>query len=184
MSIESGRPPLSPVELLGRNHRTEEFDCGRHPALSEWLKRYVLINQQNDAARTYVVHRANYVVGYYSLAAASVEKHEAPARIAKGLASHPIGMVLLARLAVAKSEQGSGLGKALLKDALRRACHAADTISARAVLVHAIDAEARAFYEHFGFEASPTHELHLMLLMKDVRAAIKAGAGSEAGGRE
>ena len=80
---------------------------------------------------------------------------------------------MLARLAIDRSEKGSGLGKALLKDALLRAAQAADTIGARAVLVHAIDADAKSFYQHFGFEPSPVDETHLMLLMKDIRALLK-----------
>lgn len=150
-----------------------EFDCGEHESLNEWLRRYALVNQQNDSARTYVVHRANRVVGYYSLAPGSIRKQEASVRIAKGLASHPIGIILLARLAVDQPERNTGLGKALLKDALTRAVHAADTIGARAVLVHAIDNDARSFYRHFGFEESPLDPVHLMLLMKDIRASLK-----------
>jgi predicted N-acetyltransferase YhbS len=76
---------------------------------------------------------------------------------------------LLARLAVDKHEKGAGLGKAFLEDALARIAQAADIVGARAVIVHAIDAQARTFYEHFDFEASPSHELHPMLLMKDLR---------------
>ena len=96
-----------------------------------------------------------------------------PIRIAKGLAKHPIGVILLARLAVDKQEQGTGLGKALLKDAFLRIASAADMVGARAVLVHAVDERARQFYEHFGFESSPTDPLALMFLMKDLRALLK-----------
>jgi GNAT superfamily N-acetyltransferase len=117
--------------------------------------------------------RAGSVVGYYSLAAGSVRKEESPARIAKGLANHPIGVILLARLAVDRSEHGAGLGKKLLVDALSRALTAADAIGARAILVHAIDEEAAAFYEKFGFEPSPLDLKQLMLLMKDLRATLK-----------
>lgn len=95
-------------------------------------------------------------------------------RISKGLAKHPIGVILLARLATDTQEQGKGLGKALLKDALLRIMSAADAIGARAVLVHAIDEKARKFYEHFGFERSPVNEFELMLLMKDLRAQIES----------
>lgn len=112
-------------------------------------------------------------MGYYSLTAGSVRPEEAPPRIAKGLARHPIGIILLARLAIDTREQGRGLGKALLKDALLRAAGAADTIGARAVLVHAIDDGARRFYEHFEFERSPVAEFELMLLMKDLRAQLQ-----------
>jgi GNAT superfamily N-acetyltransferase len=160
---------LSPVEKLSKAHDPAAFDCGTE-SLNAWLKRYALVNQQGDAAQTYVVHRDGAVAGYYALAAGSVRPEEATGRIAKGLAKHPISVILLARLAVDKREQGKGLGKALLKDALLRILSAADTVGARAVLVHAIDEEAREFYEHFGFERSPVDEFELMLLMKDLRA--------------
>lgn len=172
MNANPEQPTLSKVELLTRSHVLSEFDCGNE-SLTDWLTRYALINQQNDSARTYVVHRTGRVVGYYSLTPGSVSKQEAPARIAKGLASHPIGIILLARLAVDLTEKNTGLGKALLKDALMRAVHAADTIGARAVLVHAIDEDAKSFYRHFGFEQSPVDPMHLMLLMKDIRTALK-----------
>ena len=120
------------------------------------------------------MHRAGRVVGYYSLSAGSVRKEESPARVAKGLAKHPIGVILLARLAVDRNEHGVGLGKALLVDALTRALAAAEAIGARAILVHAIDDEAAAFYKKFGFEPSPLDPKQLMLLMKDLRATLKS----------
>jgi hypothetical protein len=70
--------------------------------------------------------------------------------------------------------QGKKIGPASLKDALRRAVHAADTIGARAVLDHAKDDHAKGFYEHFSFESSPTDPYHLMLIMKDLRRIIAA----------
>ena len=167
------KPSLSLVEPITEFHDVSSFDCGGHESLDIWLKRFAFTNQLNESARTYVVHRAGSVVGYYSISAGSVSLEEAPRRIAKGLARYPIPVILLARLAVDKQEQGAGLGKALLKDALVRIASAADIIGARAVLVHAIDAQARDFYLHFGFEPSPIHELQLMLLMKDLRASLR-----------
>ncbi len=175
-SPESPKPALSDVEKLTKDHDVSRFDCGK-PSLDDWLKRFAMTNQQSDAARSYVVHRAKRVVGYYSLSAGSVRREESPARVAKGLAKHPIGVILLARLAVDRSEQGGGLGKALLVDALRRGLGAADSIGARAILVHALDDEAAAFYKRFGFEASPLDPRQLMLMMKDLRATLKI-AGS------
>jgi GNAT superfamily N-acetyltransferase len=137
------------------------------------LKRFALTNQKNESARTYVVHRNGSVGGYYSISVGSVSAEEAPARISKGLARHPIPVILLARLAVDKDEKGTGLGRALLKDALARIAQAADLVGARAVLVHAIDAPAKKFYLHFDFEPSPIHELQLMLLMKDFRKSLE-----------
>jgi GNAT superfamily N-acetyltransferase len=162
---------ISKVEPISPSHDLSRFDCGIHESLNDWLKRFALTNQKNESARTYVVHRNGSVVGYYSVSAGSVSLEEAPARIAKGLARHPV--ILLARLAVDKSEQRTGLGKALLKDALARIARAAEIVGARAVLVHAIDERARTFYEHFDFEPSPIHELQLMLLMKDLRKAME-----------
>lgn len=118
------------------------------------------------------MERDGRVVGYYSLSAGAVRKEESPARVAKGLAKHPIGVILLARLAVDRNEHGAGLGKFMLADALLRALAAADAIGARAVLVHAIDEQAAAFYKRYGFEPSPFDPKQFMLLMKDVRATL------------
>lgn len=169
---DAGRAPLSGIEPLARQHAVAAFDCGTQPALNEWLKQFAWTNQRNETSRTYVVDRGGRVVGFYSIAAGSARKEEAPARVSKGLANHPVPLILLTRLAVDKSEQGTGLGKALLKDALQRIADAAGIVGARAVLVHAIDERVAAFYRHFGFEQSPTDGLHLMLLMKDLRASL------------
>jgi GNAT superfamily N-acetyltransferase len=174
--------PLSKVEPISELHDPSRFDCGGHESLDDWLKRFALANQRNDSARTYVVHRNGFVAGYYSIAAGSISVEEAPSRISKGLARHPIPVILLARLAVHKNEHGTGLGKALLKEALARIAQAADIVGARAVLVHAIDEQAKAFYRHFDFEPSPGQEMELMLLMKDLRKTLEAG--SNLGGRE
>lgn len=167
-------PDLSPVEVLSRVHELGQFDCGAHESLNSWLRKHALQNQANDSARTYVVHRANVVTGYYSISAGSIAKESATARAAQGLANHPVPISLLGRLAVHKEEQGSGLGKALLKDALLRMEQAADVLGIRAVLVHAIDQRARDFYERFDFEPCPDDELHLMLLMKDLRKQLRS----------
>jgi len=171
---EPNSAPLSQVEPLARSHDLNAFDCGVHTSLSDWLRRFAWANQQSETSRTYVVHRAGRVVAYYSIAAGSVRREDAPARVAKGLAHHPVPVILLTRLAVHEAEQGAGLGKAMLKDALIRIAAAAEIVGARSVLVHAIDAEAAAFYRHYGFEPSPTNDLHLMLLMKDLRRGLRA----------
>jgi GNAT superfamily N-acetyltransferase len=160
------------IEKLTKKHNLEGFDCGR-ASLNDWLKRFALINQQNDSARTYVLATEKNVLGYYSLSAGAVRRDEAPTRVAKGLASHPIGVILLARLAVDRHQHGKGWGTDLIRDALLRALGASDSIGARAVLVHALDERAAAFYGKFGFEVSPVDAKRLMLLMKDLRASLK-----------
>ena len=159
------------TQKLSRDHDLARFDCGK-TALNDWLVRYAWQHQQADAAKTYVACRGNRVVGYYSLVASSVRRSDAPERIAKGLANHPIGVILLARLALDHTEKGQGLGKALLKDALVRTAQAAEIVGVRALLVDAIDDEARRFYLHFNFEPSLVDPMHLMLLIKDLRVML------------
>jgi GNAT superfamily N-acetyltransferase len=156
---------------LELRHDVSAFDCDV-PALNKFLKQFALANQRAHSARTYVAIRGERVVGYYTLAAGSVRREETPARVAKGLAAHPVPVLLLARLAVDRGEKGKGLGRGLLKDALLRAAQAADIIGCRAVTVHAKDEAARAFYQRFGFEPSPTDRFRLFLLMKDIKASL------------
>jgi GNAT superfamily N-acetyltransferase len=160
------------IEPLSKAHILSWFQCGK-PTLDEWLTRFAWQNQQANAAKVYVAHRRdNTVTGYHALVASSVERVDAPARISKGLANQPIGVVLLGRLAVDQKEKGKGLGKALLLDAILRTRQAAEIIGVRAMLVHAIDEAARRFYLHFNFEPSAVDPMHLMLLIKDLRALI------------
>lgn len=168
--MTSGARPEFVIDKLGGEHDMSAFDCA-NATLNEWLGKFALTNQQADSARTYVALDGNIVVGYYALTTGSVHKHESPQRIAKGLANHPIGVVLLARLAVDRTRQGKGLGKALLFDALSRVEEAADIVGVRAVLVHAINDAARRFYLHFGFEESTVDPYQLLLLLKDLRKA-------------
>src|ERR1035437_5838641 len=138
------------VEKLSKDHDLSRFDCG-NDALNLWLKRFAWANVQNDSARVYVAHRRErVVVGYHALTAGSVSR------------------------AVDRAQQGKGLGITLLQDALLRAEHASDTVGVRAVLVQAIDASARSFYFRFAFSPSPVDEMRLMLLMKDLRAFLRA----------
>ena len=163
-------PLQSPVSLA-RGHDFSDFECGSEP-LDAYLKHFAWVNQQAGAARTYVATRDSRVVGYYTLAYGSVEHQEATPRVRRGLARHPIPVMVLARLAVDRSSQQQGLGKSLLKDALLRTLGAAEIAGLRAIIVHAKDDVAKAFYSKFGFEASPTDPFHLMLLLKDLRRIV------------
>ncbi|MFZ5610107.1 MAG: GNAT family N-acetyltransferase [Pseudomonadota bacterium] len=170
--MKTADEPLFAVEKLDAGHETETFDCGKGP-LDRFLQRFALTNQKAGSAQTYVACRGGRrVVGYYSLTVGSVEHADAPGRIRKGQPRHLIPVMLLARLAVDKTEQGRGLGRALLKDALLRTAQAADIAGIRALIVHAKNDEARAWYEAFDFEPSPTDPCHLFLLMKDLRALL------------
>jgi len=167
-SAESLTPPV----LLTKDHDRNSFDCDVSP-LNDYLKKYALQNQRKDAARTYVATRGNRIVGYYTLAYGSVSLEEVPQRVKSGLPRHPIPVILLARLAVDSTEQGSGLGVALLKDALLRTIQAAQIAGLRAMLVHAKDDSAKRFYEKFGFEPSPIDAYHLFLRLSDILASLR-----------
>lgn len=160
------------VEKLRRQHAVETFACGQ-PALDRFLEHFALQSQQAGTSTTYVALDGERVVGFHSLAFGHVEYGDAPDRLTKGVARHPVPVMLLARLAVASDCRGRGLRAALLKDAILRTLRAADIAGLRAILVHAKDDEARGFYDHFGFAASPSDARHLMLLLKDARAALR-----------
>ncbi|NCW85804.1 MAG: N-acetyltransferase [Oxalobacteraceae bacterium] len=137
-----------------------------------FLHRFALVSQQSNSAQTYVCGYGGSVVGFYSLAVGSVDPAAAAPRVIKGVPRHPVPVMILARLAVDVAHQRVGLGRALLKDALRRTAQAADIAGIRALLVHAKDERARNWYLSFDFEPSPSDPLHLFLLMKDLRAAL------------
>ena len=144
------------------------FDCGK-PSLNDWLLRHALQAQGSGSARTFVVIDNASVLGYYSLVVGQVEPMDATERIRKGMGQYPISAMLLARLAVATSAQGQGIGMGLLQDAIRRTLNVAEQAGIRALLTHPIDDEAARFYQRFGFEASPLGHGQLLLLLKDAK---------------
>lgn len=167
--------PYRNPEPLGKSHRLDDFECGE-PALDEWLKRHALTAQAAGSARVHVVtlEDRETVVGYYALAAAQVDPNDATTRALTGQPrARPVPAILLARLAVDRQHQRAGLGRSLLQDVLLRCLEAAEVIGARVLLVHAKHDTARAWHMQFGFEESPTDPLHLLLLLKDVRALLE-----------
>jgi GNAT superfamily N-acetyltransferase len=146
------------------------FDSGER-SLDEYLRTRALSNHVQGGSRCFVTCRADRIVGYYALASASIEHREVAGKVRRNMPD-PVPVILLSRLAIDRKEQGSGLGKSLLRDAIARSVAAAEIVGVRALLVHALHDEARAFYLHFDFEPSPTDPLHLLLLMKDARAAL------------
>ena len=164
-----------PPEPLEKQHRLEEFDCSE-PALDEWLKRHARGAQAARSARVFVttLEDGETVVGYYALAAAQVAPEEATERACKGQPqARSVPAILLARLAVDRAHQRAGLGRSLLQDVLLRCLDAAEAIGARVLLVHAKHDAAKAWHMQCGFEESPTDPLHLMMLLKDVRALLQ-----------
>lgn len=159
---------LRAPEPLGAQHQLEDFDCGK-PSLDDWLLCHARHAQASGSAKTFVVADDLRVAGYYSLTVGQVDTLEAPERIRKGMGLYPIPVVILARLAVSRQDQGCGIGVGLLQDAIRRTFPIAEQAGIRALLTHPIDDDAARFYASFGFVASPVREQQLLLLLKDAR---------------
>ena len=161
---------LTPPTLLGESHQLTEFDSGT-TSLDDWLRRRGLANQVSGAARTFVLCQDRRVIGYYALASGAVAVTAATGRFRRNMPD-PIPVVLLARLAVDRSYQGKGLGRALFRDAALRVLSAADAIGIRGLLVHAISEEAKTFYLALGFDPSPLEPMTLMITLADLRASL------------
>ncbi|MDE2580018.1 MAG: GNAT family N-acetyltransferase [Rhodospirillales bacterium] len=168
-----GSPPLSAPGPLGAEHERAGFNSGVAP-LDDWLKRRALHNEIEGGSRTFVVCEGRRVVGYYSLAAGSVHPDAATGRVRRNMPS-PVPVVLLGRLAIDRAWQGRGLGGDLLRDAVLRVLSAGDRIGVRALLVHAVSAEAKAFYERYGFRPSPVEPMTLMVTLAETRRMLIGG---------
>jgi GNAT superfamily N-acetyltransferase len=159
------------IRKLAASDLVGGFDCGQ-PPLNQFLQRFALVNQKANSTQTYVCCQDGAVVAYYSLAVGGVDSQDAPTRVLKGMARHPVPVMILARLAVDRHHQGCGLGKAMLKDALLRTAQAAEIAGMRCLLVHAKDEAAKRWYSAWEFEPSPTDPYHLFLLLKDLKALL------------
>jgi len=156
------------IEKLDAKHKVDSFMSGSD-ALDNFLQRYALTNQKSGAAITYVAAIGTSIAGYYSLSVGDVAFADAPERLGKGLARHPIPIMLIARLAVHKDFQGKRFGSHLLRDALTRTLQASDIGGIRAVVTHAKDEQAKKFYEHYDFIPFTDEPLTLYRLIKDIR---------------
>ncbi len=149
-------PPVSAPARIAAVHDLGPFACG-NAALDDWLKQRAL-PADGRSARTFVACRANVVIGYYALSTGGVEHAAVPGRLRRNM-PNPLPIVILGRLAVDRTEQGSGIGRGLLKDALLRAAQASEAVGFRAILVHAVDEAAVAFYARYGFRPFPEGSL-------------------------
>lgn len=157
-------------EPLAAHHDVELFLSGVE-SLDHWLKHRALKNQTTGASRTFVACDGRRVLAYYALASSAVAVDTAPRRFRRNMPD-PIPVVVLGRLAVDHSMQGKGVGRALVRDAGLRVIQAADTIGIRGMIVHALSAEAKTFYERIGFEPSFLDPLTLMITLADLKASL------------
>lgn len=164
------------IERLDRSHIRAEFRCGKTP-LDHFLHALVSQYEKRKLGRTYVAVRPaeKRVLGYYTLASGAVSFQNLPRPAARKLPQHPVPVALLARLAVDQAVQGTGLGKLLLLDALRRCLDLSSQLGIHAVEVDALDEQAKIFYEKFGFVALQDSELHLYLPLATIEQAFRPG---------
>jgi predicted GNAT family N-acyltransferase len=162
------------IERLDRGHVREGFDCGK-PSLDDFLHARVSQYEKRNLGRTYVGLQGEdrRVLGYYTLASGAIEAESLPAHQAKKLPRHAVPVVLLARLAVDQSVRGSGLGGFLLRDGMKRSLDISEKIGIHAVVVDALDAGAKTFYERFGFMPLTDDEMRLFLPLSTIRSAAK-----------
>ena len=155
------------VLSLAGNHDRQGFNCGRNE-LNDWLRQVARQHQDKGLSKTFVAIRdeaPDRVYGYYALTLAELETHHLPEAWRKKLPRRIPG-VRLGRLAVDREFQGKGLGELLLVDALKRAHRIHAEAGGIGLFVDALDEQVAAFYQRFGFEASPDDPLLLFLSVK------------------
>lgn len=159
------------LEPLAEGHELNAFDCG-NAALSEWLKRHAL-HARGQGTRTYVLVEieSGAVAGYFAVAPHLLERDEAPRGIGRG-APRQMPAILLAKLALDRRVQGSGLGSELLIRALGVIVEAGRVAGGKLVVVDAIDDTAAAFYEHHDFEPLPADASRLVMKLSTVAKAL------------
>jgi GNAT superfamily N-acetyltransferase len=163
--------PLSRPEPLAETHDLNDFFSGVS-SLDDWLKRRARPNQVSGASRTFILAEERRVIGYYALASGAVTVADSTGRFRRNMPG-PIPVAVLGRLAIDRSQQGRGLGRALFRDCALRVAHAADAIGIRGILVHAISEQAKAFYLALGFDPSPSEPMTLMVTLTDIRELLK-----------
>lgn len=162
---------ISAPEPLAQHHVLDGFDCGE-PSLDAWLKRRSAGNQFSGSSRTYVVCSDNAVIGYYCLAAGALGHADATGPMRRNRPD-PIPVMLLGRLAVHRLHHQSGLGTALLRDAVGRTLQVAQIAGVAALLAQAISQDAKRFYRSRGFIESPVKPMLMCLMLDTVRQAAK-----------
>lgn len=165
-----------PPEPLADYHELAAFQCGSVEQ-TDWLHRFARPAMRAGTATVQVVTTsgAPTVVAYYGWCMAHLDIASAPTRLRKGAGRYPQPVALLARLGVDVRHERQGLGAALFRDVIARLLVLSADIGCRGLLVHAESAAARDFYLHLvpEFEPSPTDQMHLVLLMKDIRRTLQ-----------
>jgi predicted N-acetyltransferase YhbS len=183
---EKRKARLTKPARLRAGHIVSNFDCDEE-VMNIWLQKRALPASVEQTAMTFVVCRGRTVVGYYSLAAASLSHEECTSSLRRN-SPDPIPAILLARLAVHLPEKGQGIGTDLLRDAALRTLRVAKNAAAKTLIVHPLNEKRAKHYKALGFlelrTGSTPESLHMPL--KNLAAALGLAvsgirAGSESG---
>jgi GNAT superfamily N-acetyltransferase len=167
----TGAALAAPVRLT-ESHILAGFDCG-YQILNEWLRKRALRNGNEGACRTFVVCSENIVIGYFGLTVGSVLHSVATGKVRRNMPD-PIPVMTLGRLAVDTRWQGHGIGSGMLREAILKTIEVSEYAGIRALLVHAIDEEAKLFYEKWNLQPSHLEPLTLMITLQDARKTLMA----------
>ncbi len=159
------------ITALHANHDRAGFRCGVE-ALDRYLAKQANQDIRRRISRVFVAtpsKNPEKVLGYYTLSALSIELSRLPDNLTRKLPRHPVPSALIGRLAVTEVDQGLGIGKMMLADAIRRTLAVGDQIAIYAMVVDALDDNAKRFYERFGFTPLVDGGLRLFLPLKSIK---------------
>lgn len=139
------------IRPLAKHDDRGGFSCGQSD-LDRFFEHYAGQNQfKLHLAVTYVALLEGCIVGFATVAAASIERVNVPsARLRKRLPAYPLPVLRLARLGVDTRAQGVGIGKALLRHVLLLAVEQRDRLGCVGVVTDA-KPDAIDFYKALGF---------------------------------
>jgi predicted N-acetyltransferase YhbS len=119
--------------------------------LDRFFHRFAGQNQfRHHLGTTFIALLDGEIVGYATVAPSEISARTLPVAKRRRLPQYPLPVLRLARLAVAESAGGRGVGGELLRAVFLLAHRMADDLGCVGVLVDA-KASAEAFYGRFGF---------------------------------
>jgi GNAT superfamily N-acetyltransferase len=161
-------------EQISATSVTDGFDCGKEP-LNSYLTNYALLNHDSGISKTYLLVRDSAeILGYYAINNYSIPYGDVPSKRRHywSLPKYDIPCALISRLAVRTDLQGQGIGKKVLKEALRNISFLSDQIGIYFILVDAIDEDAKKFYLKYGFQLLRENKNRLFMRMVDYKASL------------
>ena len=156
------------IAPLNAAHNRAGFHCNVD-ALDHYIHKQAGQDIRRRISRIFVAvltDNPKKVMGYYTLSSLSISLKHLPQKLARKLPKHPVPAALIGRLAVTHNAQGCGIGKMLIVDAIKRTLSVSDQIAIYAMVVDAIDDNAKGFYEQFGFMRLNDNSSRLFLPLK------------------